>query len=84
MFYTVHYETFLVSSYTPAKMNIFRGILELACLSVCSYIFVSVCVQNTRFCKSTGEGIKSHLVMALVIALLKSMIKHFRSFISQS
>ena len=44
-------------------MKVFRGKLESSCLS----IDVSICVQNTSVCQSTGEGIKSHLVTALVL-----------------
>ena len=29
-------------------------------------VCVSICVQNTSFCQSAGEVIKSHLVTALV------------------
>ena len=49
-------------------MKVFRGKLESACLS----IHVSVCpcvslsVQNTSVCQSSGGGIKSYLVTALV------------------
>ena len=43
-------------------MNVFGDVLESACL----YARVSVCVQNITFCQSAGEGIKSHLVTALV------------------
>ena len=48
-------------------MNVFRGKLESACLSVC----LSVCVQNTSVCQSASGGIKSHLVTALVFPNLK-------------
>ena len=41
-------------------MNVFGSTLESAC------VHVSVCVQNTSFCQSAGEGIKSHLVTALL------------------
>ena len=54
----------------PRKTNVFGGILESACLSVCLSVHVSVCVQNTRFCQSAGGGIKSHLVTALVFLVL--------------
>ena len=46
------------------------GILDSACLSVCTSIHVPICVQNTSFCQSAGRGIKSHLVTALVITSL--------------
>ena len=36
------------------------------CPSILMSIRVSICVQNTSFCKSAGRGIKSHLVTALV------------------
>ena len=32
---------------------------------VCPSVCLSVCVQNTSFCQSTGRGIKSHLVTVL-------------------
>ena len=41
------------------------------CPSVCLFVHVSVCVQNTSFCQSTGGGIKSHEVTALVVPFLK-------------
>ena len=34
---------------------------------VCPPVRVSVSVQNTRFCQSAGEGIKSHSVRVLVL-----------------
>ena len=37
-------------------MNVFRGILESACVSMCLYVCVSVCVRNTSFCQSIGGG----------------------------
>ena len=51
----------------PGKMEVFRGKLESACLS----IHLSVCVQNTSVCESAGRGIKSHLVTALVLFTFK-------------
>ena len=50
----------------PHKKNVFRGILESACLSVRVYVHLSISVQNTSFCQSNDGGIKSHLVTALV------------------
>ena len=46
----------------------FGGILESVSLSV----RVSVCVQNTTFCQSTGGGIKSNSVTALVVSVPQS------------
>ena len=43
----------------------FRGYTGIS-LSVRPCVCTSVCVQNTIFCHSTGGGIKSHLVTALV------------------
>ena len=43
------------------------GILESACLSVFVPVHVSVYVQNISFYQSTGRGIKSDLVTALVL-----------------
>ena len=55
-------------SFIPHKTNVFGDVLESACLS----LRVSVCVQNITgsFCQSTGRGIKSHLVTALVLKYL--------------
>ena len=47
-------------------MKAFRGKLESACLSIHVSMCQSACVQNTSVCQSTGGGIKSHLVTALV------------------
>ena len=52
-------------------MNVLGDILESACLSVNLSVCLSVCscislCKNTSFCQSPGEGIKSHLVTALV------------------
>ena len=66
----------------PAKQMFSGVILESACLSirlcvlptVCPTIHVSVCVQNTSYCQSTGWGIKSHLVTALVSSLYMTKI----------
>ena len=51
----------LLHYYTPQNKC-----FDSACLCVCFSIHVSVCAQSTRFCQSTGGGIKSHLVTALV------------------
>ena len=48
-------------------MNVFRGILESACLYVCVSVPLCVCVQNAGSCQSIGRGIKSHLMTALVM-----------------
>ena len=55
----------------PSKTNNFGGILESTCLYVCPCVCVSVCVQTTSFCQSTGGGISSHFVTAL--GFLKSV-----------
>ena len=47
----------------PCNTNVFGGKLESACLSIC--------VENTSFCQSSGEGIKSHLMTALVSFVLE-------------
>ena len=47
-------------------MNVFGAILKSACLSVHMCVRVSICVQNSSLCQSTGEGIKLHLVTVLV------------------
>ena len=47
-------------------MKVFRGKPESACLSIHVSVCQSVCVQNTSVYESTGGGIKSHLVTALV------------------
>ena len=52
-------------------MNVFLDVLKSACLSVCPSVCPSMCLcvrlcLNTSFCQSTGMGIKSHLVAALV------------------
>ena len=59
---------FMPYIYTPTKQMFFWGVLESACLSVCPCIRVpvylcvhlcvrvSICVQNTSFCQSTGRG----------------------------
>ena len=47
-------------------MNVLRGILESACLSVGPSVCVSVPIQNIGFCQSADGGIKSHLVTARV------------------
>ena len=52
-------------------MNVFRGILESAYLSVCLCVHVYVCVQNTSVCQRAVVGIKSHSVTALVYTVLK-------------
>ena len=46
----------------PRKTNVFKDILESACLS----ILVSIYVRNTTFCQSAGGGIESHSMTALV------------------
>ena len=46
-------------------MKVFRGKLESACLSVHVSVCQSVCTKY-QVCESTGGGIKSHLVTALV------------------
>ena len=51
-------------------MTVSGGILESACLSVS----VSVDVQNTTFCQSPDEGIKSHSLKALVYCLLRIIL----------
>ena len=53
-------------------MEVFRGKLESACLSIHVSICQSVCVQNTSVCQSPGGGIicKSHLVTALVYSYI--------------
>ena len=55
-------------------MKVFRGKLESACLSIHVSVCQSVCVQNTSVCQSTGGGIKSHLVRALVGTVLQFVI----------
>ena len=35
-------------------MNVFGGILESACLSICPCVLLSVCVQNACFFQSAG------------------------------
>ena len=59
-----------VSFFTPLQKECFRGVYwnQLVCPSVCLPSGVSVCVQNTTFCQSTDEGIKSHLVTAQVFS----------------
>ena len=49
--------------YSSAK-QIFSGLYwnQPVCLSVCLSIRVSICVQNTTFCHSTGGAIKSDSV----------------------
>ena len=75
-------------------MNVFTGKLESTCLSLCLSVYMSVCVLNTTFCQSTGEGgylVMSPLVTALVDFILIyepcsgtnraciSMINHIKS-----
>ena len=47
---------------------------------VCPYVGpcvrVSVCIQNTGFCQSAVECIKSHLVTSLKIKALKTLMWH--------
>ena len=52
-------------------MKVFRGKLESACLSIHVSMCQSVYVQNTSVRQSAGEGIKSHLVTALVYSVVK-------------
>ena len=37
------------------------------CPTICLCVNVSVCVQNTTFCQSSGGGINSHSVTALIL-----------------
>ena len=54
-------------------MNVYWGYTGISRLSVhpsvCPFVCISVYVQNTSFRQSTGRGIKSHLVTALVFFL---------------
>ena len=52
--------------YIPAKLMFFRGYTWIS-LSVHPCVCVSVFVQNTTFCQSTGGGNKSHSLTALVL-----------------
>ena len=56
-------------------MNAFGAVLESACLSV----RLPICVQNSSFCQSTGGGIKTHLVTALVLSK-KSIFEKSRNY----
>ena len=51
-------------------MDVFRGLLESACLPVSVSVCPSVCVQNTTFCQRADRGIKLHSVTALVLGTL--------------
>ena len=42
------------------------------CVRLC--VHVSVCVQNTTFCKNAGGGIKSHSMTAVVFTAAKQII----------
>ena len=60
----------------PCKANVFESILESACLNVCLCVFLCT---NISFCQSTGVGIKSHLVIALVLFVLGMPCISFQS-----
>ena len=49
--------------------TVFIPLEGLRRMSMCPSVYLSV--QNTGFCQSTGRGIKSHLVTALVFAALQ-------------
>ena len=55
----------------PHKAKVFRGTQESVCLSVLVLICVSVCTcaYKTYFYQSTGGGIKTHSVTALVFII---------------
>ena len=53
----------------PCKTNVFGGILESACLSVCPF------VQNNSFCQSAGRVIKSHCTFYHTNLCFKDSVK---------
>ena len=73
----VHCHALTVIHNVPPTKNIFSGILESACLSICVAIppcvYMSVCVQKPTFCQMTGGGIKSHSVTAIVLNVINSL-----------
>ena len=61
--------TFLI--FIPPQNDCFLGYTRISL-----YVCVSVFVQNTTFCQSAGEGIKSHTVTVL-LQLTKSLFGSF-------
>ena len=55
----VHQQSIIITAQNKCFLG---GILESECL----FLHVYICVQNNNFCQSTGEGIESHLVTAVV------------------
>ena len=56
---TIFFSSHLDIVFIPLQNKCFQGYIGI------SLVCVSVCVQNTSFCQSTGRGIKSQLVTAL-------------------
>ena len=66
----------------PTQNECFGGYTRISLSvrpSLCPYVCVSVCVQNTSFCQSAGGGISDSLVTALVYALLLLYIERYYS-----
>ena len=61
MWYFCHTINFIY----PLQNECFHGYPGIS-LSVCPCVYVSICVQNTSFCQSTGKVIKSQLVTSLI------------------